>query len=79
MGKSGTRSIAAMFLKPVRTGHEPEALPLMRRCSRAKPGQLSESDFFRTGVGARDRRLALDVDSSNLNSHILDFLVNPVA
>lgn len=75
MGKSGTHSIAAMFLKPVRTGHEPEALPLIEQILARHSGALTEGDF-RSWLRARDRRLALDVDSSNLNSHILDFLVS---
>ena len=75
MGKSGTHSIAAMFLKPVRAGHEPEALPLIERILARKEGALGESDFH-GWLRERDCRMGLEVDSSNLNAHILDFLVN---
>jgi len=75
MGKSGTHSIASMFLKPVRAGHEPEPLPLIEKILSREAGTLSERELH-DWLGARDRRLALDVDSSNLNAHILDFLVS---
>ena len=73
-GKSGTHSIASMFSKNVRAGHEPEAVPLMEKFIAWKGGRLEEAQFTEW-LRARDRRLALEVDSSTLNRDIAGILV----
>ena len=73
-GKSGTHSIASMFSKTVRAAHEPEAIPLMEQFAAWKTGRLNKAQFTEW-LRARDRRLALEVDSSTLNRDILDILI----
>src|SRR5262245_1998795 len=73
-GKSGTHSIASMFSKNVRAGHEPEAVPLMEKFIAWKGARLDEAQFTQW-LRARDRRLALEVDSSTLNRDIAGILV----
>jgi hypothetical protein len=73
-GKSGTHSIAEMFSKNVRAQHEPEAPKLINKIVDHHQGRISTPEWFEW-LRARDRRLALEVDSSNLNSDLLDFLV----
>ena len=74
MGKSGTHSIASLFSKQVRTGHEAEAIPLMENFVAWKSGRMDEAGFVQW-LRARDSRLALEVDSSTLNRDILDVLI----
>jgi hypothetical protein len=73
-GKSGTHSIASMFSTTVRTGHETEAVPLMENFVAWKSGRMDEAQFCQW-LHARDRRLALEVDSSTLNRDIIDVLI----
>lgn len=74
-GKSGTHSIASMFSRTVRSKHEPEAPQLIEQILAWRAGSLSEADFAEW-LRARDRRLALEVDSSTLNREILDVLID---
>jgi hypothetical protein len=73
-GKSGTHSITSMFSQRVRARHEPEAVPLMETFMAWKNGRIDEAQFTRW-LHARDRRMALEVDSSTLNRDILDLLI----
>jgi hypothetical protein len=73
-GKSGTHSITSMFSKAVRAQHEPEAVPLMEAFLGWKNGRMDKAQFT-DWLRARDRRLALEVDSSTLNREILDILL----
>ncbi len=73
-GKSGTHSITSMFSKGVRAGHEPEAVPLMEAFLAWKNGRMDKAQFTQW-LRDRDRRLALEVDSSTLNRDILDILL----
>src|SRR5687767_10816826 len=73
-GKSGTHSVVSMFSKSVRAPHESEATVLMEKFLAWKSGDLDQTQF-RQWLVARDRRLALEVDSSNLNRDILPFLL----
>jgi hypothetical protein len=74
LGKSGTHSIAAMFAKPVRAGHESGASTLIERILRWKEGEISEDDFA-DWLLERDHELGLHVDSSNLNGEIASILL----
>jgi hypothetical protein len=75
LGKSGTHSLAALFSRTVRSGHEATAGPLIDRIIGWKQGALSEAEI-RSWLHDRDRELALEVDSSGLNFHVVDLLVN---
>ena len=72
--KSGTNSVAAMFTSNVRARHEPEWHALIRVLLDRHHGRIGERDFIEW-LRARDRRLALEVDSSALNFDILDILL----
>ena len=70
--KSGTHSIAAMFEDQLNAGHEPESGALIRQVlDAASEGRRIPDQFVRE----RDRRLALEVDSSNLNVYLVEPLV----
>jgi hypothetical protein len=71
--KSGTHSIYSMFSRNVRAGHEKEALPFIDTFFRWQEGQMSEREF-REWILARDREMALEVNSSWHHILILDFL-----
>jgi Sulfotransferase domain len=72
--KSGTHSIADMFCKNVRTGHEPQSAPLIEKIFGVASGQVSKEQLSRW-VRERDREMALEVDSSQLNFFLLDVLL----
>jgi hypothetical protein len=73
-GKTGTHSIAAMFSGPVRSRHEPESIKLMEKIFALQAGRIKEEEL-KAWVRRRDRKLALEVDSSHLNFYILDMLI----
>ena len=73
--KSGTHSIASMFSRNVRTGHEKEALPFIDAFFRWREGALSEREY-REWLVARDRELALEIDSSWFHGLIVDLLAS---
>ncbi|CAN5784568.1 hypothetical protein BH23GEM9_BH23GEM9_29150 [soil metagenome] len=70
--KSGTASIAEIFRPGYRVGHEPDAELLIERIlsSAAERGERADADFLR----ARDRRLRLELDSSQLNLYLAENL-----
>ena len=72
--KSGTHSIAAMFSGSVRSDHEPERAEVLEKTYAHQDGHISDEEL-RQWVRARDRKLALEVDSSSLNFEILDLLL----
>ena len=74
-GKSGTHSIVSMFSKTVRARHEPEAPQLIEQILAWRTGSASEAQFAEW-LRERDRRLALEVDSSTLNREVLEILIN---
>lgn len=74
-GKSGTHSVAEMFSRNVRARHEPEALELIDKIADHHNGRINELEWTEW-LRARDRRLALEVDSSTLNLDLLDFLLH---
>lgn len=77
-GKSGTHSIGRMFSKTVRAKHEPEAKQLMEKFLAWQGGGIDEAQFTQWLL-ERDRRLALEVDSSTLNRNILEILLREFA
>jgi hypothetical protein len=72
--KSGTQSIAAMFDETVRAQHEPEHKEMIRMIIDHSAGKVTREQL-NAWVVERDKRLNLDVDSSFLNYHIIDALV----
>lgn len=73
--KSGTQSIADCFTERLRSVHEPEANETIDAILAVAEGAMSRAalgDYVRE----RDRRLALEVDSSQLNYFLLDDLVS---
>jgi len=71
--KSGTHSIYSMFSRNVRAGHEKEALQFIDTFFRWHEGRMTDQEF-REWILARDREMALEVDSSWHLILILDFL-----
>jgi len=74
IGKSGTHSLANMFSKNVRARHEPEAEELIEKILDWRSGRLSENEMA-AWLRARDRRLAIEVDSSGPNFQMVDLLL----
>lgn len=74
MAKSGTHSIAEMFDDTVNARHEPEGRQLILKILEIAAGRMNAGEQ-RSYVRRRDRRLNLDVDSSQLNFFILEALV----
>jgi hypothetical protein len=74
MGKTGTHSLSGMFSGDVRAAHEPQATELIEKILDWREGRLSEPAMT-AWLLARDRRMALEVDSAGLNYWILDFLL----
>ncbi len=69
--KSGTHSVAALFGRRLVAAHEAEAEALIARLL-ADP---VDADELRRYLVARDRRLRLEVDASQLNGLVLDPLL----
>ena len=74
IAKSGTNSIAKMFSQNVRAVHEPQVLLLIDKFFDWAGGRISEQEMSRW-IRARDREMALEVDSSWINILILGFLL----
>lgn len=75
VAKTGTTSIHAAFSQQYRSAHEPECEFLIHYILAFAHGKINKSELIRY-VKHRDRRLALEMDSSHLNYYILDILVN---
>ena len=73
--KSGTHSIDAMFDSTVRSVHEAESGPVIRKILEIAQGQVAEAEV-RAYLRERDERLQLDVDSSQLNFFLIDYLLH---
>jgi len=73
--KTGTTSIHGAFLQKYRSAHEPESEFLIHKVLAFANGKINKSQLTRY-VKHRDRRLALEIDSSHLNYHLLDILVS---
>jgi len=72
--KSGTHSIAAIFDRDYAAAHEPEHKPMIETILARDAGNLSDRQIARF-LTDRDRRLALEMDSSQLNGHVIADLV----
>lgn len=75
MAKSGTHSLCAMFSKNVRAGHEVQALELIDKILDWHHGRISRTEMA-AWIRARDRELALEVDSAGLNFWIHGILLH---
>ena len=73
--KSGTHSICSIFSKNVAARHEPRMSELVDRYFAWQDRRISDGEL-REWIHKRDRRLALEVDSSWFNVLILDFLAD---
>ncbi|MDY6992748.1 MAG: hypothetical protein SVR94_09115 [Pseudomonadota bacterium] len=73
--KTGTVSMHIMFNKNFKSAHEPEARFLTSKILAFNNGKMDEKKFI-DYVKHRDRRLGLEMDSSNLNYYLLPVLVN---
>jgi hypothetical protein len=74
VSKSGTTSLAQIFLPRYRSVHEPEWREVMRFILEVADGRRSEGEL-RRWVVERDSRLRLELDSSHLNAWLVDHLV----
>jgi hypothetical protein len=73
--KSGTNSIAGVFEDRMRALHEPESDRLMSILFGHFAGAVDRDELTRF-LRERDRRLWLEVDSSQLNYFVLDLLLD---
>jgi Sulfotransferase domain len=72
--KSGTHSVASMFASQLRSSHEAESDYFIDLIIAANDGKASRQRLASV-LRARDRRLWLEVDSSQLNYFVVDLLV----
>jgi len=73
-GKSGTHSLAAIFGDRLRSAHEPERFKVIDVILNVAAGRIRDEQLS-CYILRRDRRLWLEVDSSQLNFFLLDKLV----
>lgn len=73
-GKSGTTSLAEIFASNYRAAHEPAALDLIWHLREYTSGSLSYRDWHKY-LERRDRRLWLEMESSQLLVEMLEVLV----
>ena len=72
--KTGTYSIASMFDRTIRSGHESDSEHIIDRILDFAEGRIQELDIV-SYIRKRDERLCLDVDSSQLNVFLLQYLL----
>ena len=75
MGKTGTTTMHAIFRNQYRSAHEPEARFLTKKIIAFTQGNIDQSQFTQY-IKHQDRRLGLEMNSSNLNYYLIDILVN---
>lgn len=75
MPKSGTHSIDGLFGNNYRSLHEPEFENTWNTLLSYDKGEMNENQLHDI-LRARDRRLWLELDSSNLNYYLMDFLLH---
>jgi hypothetical protein len=63
-----------MFSDALRSGHEPDDSSMIDRILKIAQGEVSYSEI-RSHLRRRDRRLCLDIDSSQLNFFVLEHLL----
>lgn len=73
-GKSGTTSLARVLRSEYRAAHEAGADDLIRHIRLRSAGKLTDREWRRY-VARRDRRLWLEMESSQLLAEIIDVLV----
>ena len=73
--KTGTHSIDSMFNGSVRTSHEAESEELIGKIFEIENGRAKKQSVV-SYIKSRDKRLCLDVDSSQLNYFLLDYLLD---
>jgi Sulfotransferase domain len=73
--KSGTHSVASMFSKNVRAGHEKEVLKFIEAFFCWQEGKITEREY-RDWLAARDREMALEIESSWFHGLIVDLLAS---
>lgn len=73
-GKSGTHSLAEMFARGARADHEVQTEILIPKILDALAGRISQPEFAQWLRG-HDRKMALEVDSSQLNYYLVDILL----
>jgi hypothetical protein len=64
-----------MFGDTVRSQHEPDSAQVIRKILDVSAGRISEPEL-KSYVRKRDKRLQLDIDSSQLNFFLLDILIH---
>lgn len=72
--KTGTHSIDSMFDHTIRSAHEPDSDEVIGKILDLSRGQIQEAEVV-SYIRKRDKRLCLDVDSSQLNFFLLDYLL----
>lgn len=72
--KTGTHSIDAMFDDTVRSQHESDDEVVISKILQISAGRISEKELL-AYVRQRDKKICLDVDSSQLNFFLLDQLL----
>jgi len=73
--KSGTNSIEALFGNTLRARHEAESEQAIETILKLDAGEISDTDL-RQYLRRRDRRLSLEIDSSQLNYFFLEALLD---
>ncbi|WP_137166298.1 sulfotransferase [Salinimonas lutimaris] len=71
--KTGTHSIAEIFENSVRASHEPESDSFIEKILEFENKELTEKQIKKY-IQARDKRLCLDIDSSQLNYFLMEQL-----
>ena len=72
--KTGTHSIDSMFDQTIRSSHEADSEEVIAKILDLSAGKLQDKEVL-AFIRKRDKRLRLDVDSSQLNFFLLDFLL----
>src|SRR5690606_23773254 len=72
--KTGTHSIDAMFDDTVKSQHEADDDEVISKILQISSGTISNKNLL-TYIRQRDKKLCLDVDSSQLNFFLLDQLL----
>ena len=73
--KSGTHSIDSMFNETVRSQHEVDSGDSIKKILEISKKNLSEENII-SFIKKRDKKLCLDIDSSQLNFFFLDHILN---
>jgi len=72
--KTGTHSIDSMFNDTIRSSHEADSAEVIEKVLDLSTDRIHEKELV-SFIRERDKRLCLDVDSSQLNFFLLDYLV----